>query len=79
MKQKDLCNKIGMADRSFRRLSPAKRKQWQALANNGRTAAFMMCWLSYALRLMRLMQQIRLNGFGCELTLAALQLQGFTC
>lgn len=40
MKQKDLCNKIGMADRSFRRLSPAKRKQWQALAANGRTAAF---------------------------------------
>jgi hypothetical protein len=40
MKQKELCNKIGMADRSFRRLSPAKRKQWQALAANGRTAAF---------------------------------------
>jgi hypothetical protein len=40
MKQKDLCNKIGMADRSFRRLSPAKRKQWQALSANGRTAAF---------------------------------------
>lgn len=40
MKQKDLCNKIGMADRSFRRLSPAKRKQWQSLAANGRTAAF---------------------------------------
>jgi len=40
MKQKELCNKIGMADRSFRRLSPAKRKQWQTLAANGRTAAF---------------------------------------
>ncbi len=40
MKQKDLCNKIGIADRSFRRLSPAKRKQWQALANKGRTVAF---------------------------------------
>jgi hypothetical protein len=40
MKQKDLCNKIGMADRSFRRLSPAKRKQWQVLADKGRTAAW---------------------------------------
>jgi len=40
MKQKDLCNKIGIADRSFRRLSPVKRKQWQALATKGRTAAF---------------------------------------
>ena len=37
MKQKDLCNKIGMADRSFRRLSPAKRQQWQALADKGKT------------------------------------------
>ena len=40
MKQKELCNKIGMADRSFRRLSPTKRKQWQTLAAKGRTAAF---------------------------------------
>ena len=40
MKQKDLCNKIGIADRSFRRLSPAKRKQWQVLATKGRAAAF---------------------------------------
>jgi len=40
VKQKDLCNKIGIADRSFRRLSPVKRRQWLVLAHNGRTAAF---------------------------------------
>ena len=40
MNQKDLCNKIGIADRSFRRLSPAKRKQWQSLAAKGRTIAW---------------------------------------
>lgn len=40
MNQKDLCNKIGMADRTFRRLSPRKRQQWQALAAKGRTAAW---------------------------------------
>jgi len=40
MKQKDLCNKIGIADRSFRRLSPTKRQQWQSLAAKGRTIAW---------------------------------------
>lgn len=40
MNQKELCNKIGMADRTFRRLSPRKRQQWQALAAKGRTAAW---------------------------------------
>ena len=40
MNQKELCNKIGIADRSFRRLSPAKRQQWQALAAKGRTLAW---------------------------------------
>lgn len=40
MNQKDLCNKIGIADRSFRRLSPTKRQQWQSLAAKGRTIAW---------------------------------------
>lgn len=40
MNQKDLCSKIGIADRSFRRLSPTKRKQWQSLAAKGRTIAW---------------------------------------
>lgn len=48
MNQKELCNKIGMADRTFRRLSPRKRQQWQALAAKGRTAQ----WYSLLAELM---------------------------
>jgi hypothetical protein len=40
MKQKQLAQTIGTSERTLRRMSPTKRKQWQALAAKGRTIAW---------------------------------------
>ena len=40
MNQKELAQKIGTSERTLRRMSPTKRKQWQELAAKGRTIAW---------------------------------------
>lgn len=73
MNQKDLCNKIGIADRSFRRMSPTKRKQWQALAAKGRTIA----WFDVLAQLMFEVEAFNAGKGGREWIW--LQLSGAAC
>lgn len=40
MNQKQLSQTIGTSERTLRRMSPRKRKQWQSLAAKGRTLAW---------------------------------------
>lgn len=40
MTQKQLSEKIGVHERTIRKWSPRKRKQWQALASKGRDATW---------------------------------------
>lgn len=40
MTQKQLSEKIGTSERTLRRMSPTKRKQWQSLSAKGRTIAW---------------------------------------